>query len=207
MNLSGGTVVAQNRSERQQINSPLLAEMLRLSSDPRQDKDEDKEESKMPLFWRVFGSTVLSIAAMVVVTAYQAFASNLAEVRNDIGQLNKEMRKDLDRLGEAQAELVKVEECDSRMQSVWQSLKELKEDRNELSSLRERCNALVERCKASEDDRRKLGVQMQELREQRIQAAERRTLAEELAALRERLAGLEGGAKNGKLSVEAVRDE
>ena len=184
--------MAQNRSERENQTTPslpVLAEVLRLSAEP---KDDDDREGKLPTFWKVFGSTVLSISAMVVVTAYQSLSSNAAEVRGDVAALNNEMRKELGRLGESQGELVKKDECDSRLKSVWGDLSELKDDQKDIVALKERCAALVKMQQHSEQERRKLADELQALREQHAQQKERRALAAEVAALRERLASLEG---------------
>lgn len=185
--------MSQNRSERQnQIVPPLpiLAEVLRQSSAPKEDgKDEG---NKLPTFWKLFGGTVLSIAAMVTLSAYQALSSNAAEVRSEVAALNNEMRKEFGHLAEGQAELVKKDECESRFKSVWRELAELKEDRKELIALKELVAALSKMQKESETERRRLAQELQSLKEKRIQQEERRALATELSALRERLAGLEG---------------
>jgi chromosome segregation ATPase len=188
-----------------------VAEVLRQCADagqdkPGVDKGAEKEDGKMPVFWRVFGSTVLSIGALVVMTAYQSLSGTTAELRNDIGHLNTEMRKELSRMSEAQAELVKKEEATGRLQTVWTSIKELQDDRKELTSLKERCKALVELYRSSEAERQKLAGQLQTLREQKIQEEERQALARELATLRERLAGLEGRHHNGPGVVRPVGD-
>jgi chromosome segregation ATPase len=185
--------VAQNRSERQNQTTPslpILAEVLRQSAEPKE--EGGKDEARLPTFWKVFGSTVLSISAMVVVTAYQSLSSNAAEVRGDVAALNNEMRKEFGRLAESQGELVKKDECDSRLKSVWRDVGELKEDQKDVQALKERCAALRRMQQQSEQERRKLADELQALREQQVQQQERRALAVEVAALRERLAGLEG---------------
>jgi DNA repair exonuclease SbcCD ATPase subunit len=188
--------VAQDRSERESQNAPglpVVAEVLRQSAEPKDDCTEDgKDESKLPTFWKVFGSTVLSISAMVVVTAYQSLSSNAAEVRADVAALSNEMHKELARLAESKGELVKKDECDSRLKSVWSDVRELQEDQKELQTLRERCAALVKLQQQSEQERRRLADEVQALREQQAMQQQRRALAAEVSALRERLAGLEG---------------
>jgi hypothetical protein len=187
-------VAAPNRSEqRQNLNVPttmtLLAEVARQGCDP---KEEGKEEGKLPAFWKLFGGTVLSIAAMVVVTAYQSLSSNAAEVRSEAAALNNEVRKEMGRLSEAQGELVKKDECDSRFKSMWRDLAELQEDKKDLVRLKEQCEKLARMRDQGEEGRRQLARDLQTLREERIRQKERQALREELAALRERLAGLEG---------------
>lgn len=168
---------------------PML-EMMRQGAEPKPD-DEDKDGPKIPTIWKVFGSTILSITAMVTVSAYQAISSNAAEVRNEVSALNNEMRKEYARVAEHQGDLVKKDECDARVRGVWSSVKELQEDRKQLIALKEHCAKLAELNRQADDDRKKMADEVRSLREERIQAQERRALLAELAALRERLAGLE----------------
>src|SRR5262249_53763950 len=80
-------VMAQNRSERQTplVNqTPVLIETLRQASESCKPKEEDKEERKVPLFWRIFGGTTLSIVSLVVMSAYQSLSGGLADVRQEM---------------------------------------------------------------------------------------------------------------------------
>jgi hypothetical protein len=151
-----------------------------------------KDEGKLPAFWKLFGGTVLSIAAMVVVTAHQSLSSSIADVRSETSALNNEMRKEIGRLAESQGELVKKEECDSRFKSVWRDVAELREDKKELIRLKQQCDELTKMREKSEEGRRQLAQDLRSLREEQVRRRERQALAMELAALRERLAGLEG---------------
>src|SRR5947208_2914022 len=49
-----------------------------------------KGEDRLPIFWRIFGSTVLSIAALVALTLYQQLTGSLNELRNDQSRLNQD---------------------------------------------------------------------------------------------------------------------
>lgn len=184
--------MSQNRSERQLPQSPTLpvaVETLRAATESSKPKDEDKA---MPVFWRVFGGTVLSITALIVMTAYQSLTGAVGELRNDIGHLQNDLRKDLGRVSDSQAELVKKEEVDSRLSSVWRGIKEMQEERKDLDGLRERCTALMGAFKSSDQERQRLARDVQALREKQAAEQERQALVQELQALRERLAGLEG---------------
>jgi hypothetical protein len=130
-----------------------------------------KGEERLPVFWRVFGATLLSIAALVVITLCQHFSSSLNELRSDLGHLNEDLRKDMARLNESQAHLVPKEEFSTRITSVWNSIKELQTLSSTVAALKE-----------------KALVRDEQLREQE----ERRELVRELQRLRERLATLEG---------------
>jgi hypothetical protein len=199
-----GTIVAVNRSERQPHawpNTPVLSEVLRRCAESGPDRGGDRDETRLPLFWRVFGSTVLSITALVVLTAYQSLSGTIAELRSDVIHLEADLRKELGRMSEGQAELVKKEESSGRFQSVWRGIGELQGDRKELTALKERCRALVDAHRAAAAERRRLDQDVQAVREQKAQEEERRALARELAGLRERLAGLEVRQRGGVLQT------
>ena len=179
--------MSPNRDQRE-IPSPqstvLMSEVLRDSIPIRPMEKPEKAggEDRMPLFWRVFGGTILSILALAVITVCQYFNGVLGSLRGDMGRLNEDirkemshletdLRKDLGRLNEAQGRVVKIDDFNSRLKSVWDSIKELQTLSVTVSALKER-DLLRE----------------QHLREEN----ERRELVRELQLLRERLANLEG---------------
>ena len=188
--------MSQSRTDRQQVPpfpSPLIAtEVLRQSSETSKPKEEGKDEKAMPVFWRVFGGTVLSITALVIMTAYQSLTGTIAELRNELTHLNTDLHKELGRAGEVQGELVKKEEADSRLSAVWRGIKEMQDERKDLDALRERCQGLMDAFKSSEQERQRLAREVQGLREKQAAGEERQALVAEVQKLRERLAGLEG---------------
>ncbi len=81
---------------------PILAsETARIGATPSHAAPQSgkNNEEKLSLFWRVFGGTILSIGALVVISAYQALSSGIHELRTDLARAN-----------EARAELVKKDE-------------------------------------------------------------------------------------------------
>lgn len=179
--------MSPNRDQRESPSpqsTALLSEVLRdaIPIRPLEKPEKAGGEDRMPLFWRVFGGTILSIFALAVITVCQYFNGVLGGLRADMGRLNEEIRKemshldtdirkDLGRLNEAQGGVVKTEDFNSRLRSVWDSIKELQALSATVSALKER-DMLRE----------------QHLREEN----ERRELVRELQLLRERLANLEG---------------
>jgi hypothetical protein len=119
-----------------------------------------KVEERISLFWRVFGGTLLSIGALVVVTVYQQFSNSLFELRNDMIHLN-----------EARADLVKKDDFNTRMTSVWNSMKDLQTATNAVTSLRERTMLLEQQLKEAENERKELTREVQKLRD-RVAATE-----------------------------------
>jgi hypothetical protein len=113
-----------------------------------------KGEDRISLFWRIFGGTLLSIAALVVVTVYQQFSNSLFEVRNDMIRLN-----------ESRADLIKKDEFNTRMTSVWSSMKDLQATTTAVTGMRERSALLEQQLKTAEDERKEMGRQLQQLRE------------------------------------------
>lgn len=204
---AGGPVVSQNRSDRQPQQSANLmasAEVLRQQAASGAAQEAKKDDEKgMPVFWRVFGGTVLSIAALVLMTAYQGITGSIADLRSELNHTGTDLRKEIVRITEAQAELLKKEETDSRLSTVWRSLKEMQEERKELTALRERCQGLMSAFKSSEVERQKTAQEVQRLRERAAVEEERRALVLEVQKLRERLAGLE--ARRGPAGATTVQ--
>ena len=177
--------MSENRNEQrapQQASPPVLAlETLRSTSTPLEPAPAAKEE-RLSVFWRVFGGTMLSIAALVVLSLCQYFNNSLNGLRGDlarvnddlhkeIGHLTADLRKDLSRLCESQADLVKKDDYAARIKSIWDSMKELQALSATVAGLKERSM-----------------LQDQQMR----QESERQELVRELHQLRERLANLEG---------------
>jgi hypothetical protein len=111
-------------------------------------------DDRLPLFWRVFGGTLLSIAALVVVTVYQQFSNSLFELRNDMIHLN-----------EARADLLKKDDFNTRLTSVWNSIKDLQTAQATVTGLRERAALLEQHLKDAETDRKEMTHKMDQLRD------------------------------------------
>src|SRR5262245_57585610 len=105
----------------------LTAEALRGAVAGRVPEAPPPREERMSLFWRVFGGTLLSIAALVVVTLYNQFTSSVNELRSDVARLN-----------EARADLIKKDEFNTRLSSMWNGLSEAKSAGAGLVSVREK---------------------------------------------------------------------
>jgi hypothetical protein len=177
--------------------------------DMRSHEPAKHTEERLSVFWRVFGGTILSIFALVAVTLYNNLQSNVTELRAELSRSN-----------EARAELVKKEEFNTRMQSMWdrmQALQELKatvtglkeqitvlgDKHGDLKGVRDQLAAVEAKLKAAEDDHKALakaeltiGALEQKVltRDAQLKTAddERKDMAKQLAELRERLAKVEG---------------
>ena len=186
--------MAQNRSDRPTLanNSlPIQMEMLRQGSESGKPQDSGKDENKLPLFCRVFGGTVLSITALIIMTAYQGLSGGIADMGKQLDHLEADMRKEMSRIAELQGELVRKDECETRIRGVWTQLNEIKEDRKGIIEVKERCESLLGQQRDSVKQRSKIQSDLQEVREHRAAAQQRDELREELARLRERLAAIE----------------
>jgi hypothetical protein len=194
-----------NRVAPQNFNATSLdVETLRSSTAHGAAEAPASGEGGISTFWKIFGGTFLSIAALVFITLCQYFNSSLNELRGDLNHLNGDLRKDLGRFSEAQGELVRKDEFSTRMKSVWDSLKELRDTTTGFLTLKERATLTEQQLKAGEEGHKELAREVQRLREQRAIEDERREMVHELQRLRERLAVLEGrqGAVSGKPAVD-----
>jgi heme exporter protein D len=194
--------LSENRTEErnaQQITSnPIfVAETLRNSLSGKEEEKGKNSEERVSPFWRIFGGTLLSITALVIMTVCQHFNSTLNEQRDQIARFNDEirkdmmhsnedLRKDLSRLSESYGDLVKKEEMSSRFKSVWDGIKDLQSMNTVVTGLKERAI-----------------LRDQQFKEQ----GERQELIKELQQLRERLANLEGKqASTGSVRTAEHRD-
>jgi hypothetical protein len=160
-------------------------------------------EERISLFWRVFGGTLLSIAALVCITVYQQLTSTLGELRTNLNHLT-----------ESRAELVKTDEFNNRTTALWGSIKELQTQSATVSGLKERSALLEQQVRTGQDQlnsrlstvcavlkdvqvpRESVNAMKERLTllEQQVKAGEeeRKELVRELQSLRERQAVLEG---------------
>jgi hypothetical protein len=160
---------------------------------------EQPPASRMPLFWRLFGGTVVAAVAVVGVAVYQQMQSQVSAQRRELAALNKELRKDLAQIGGNYSEMIKKEDHGNRMRTVWDTIKELRSDRSDLTTMKERCSLLLEVYKSGEEERRALAAEVRRLRESKTASDERDALVREIRLLRERIAQLE--TRPGKLKV------
>jgi hypothetical protein len=142
----------------------LAAETLRHSALAREPDliaqgKEPKVEDRWPLFWRIFGATMLSIAALVAITLYNQVISELHNLRNDLNQVNAN-HGDLARKDEVNSRIFEV---NSRTTALLNSQKELQA--TNAASLAQRSALLEQQVKASEEERKEMARELQRLRD------------------------------------------
>ena len=132
----------------------LAAETLRTGDTPVKQKDGDKTEEKISIFWRVFGGTILSITALSVISAYQNLAGNIRQLQVDVG-----------RIGEKSGEYIKSEELNSRTTSLWTGIKEAQAVAPTVTVLNNKAMALENQLVAADHERKELCRELLLLRE------------------------------------------
>jgi hypothetical protein len=133
---------------------PVTVEMLRNASNRVPVAMAEKGEERISLFWRVFGGTILSIVALVAVTLYQQFTNSLGEIRSNVNHLT-----------ESRAELIKTDEFNTRLTTVWTSIKELQAAQAANAALKTKADLLEQQLKMADDERKEMARQLQQLRE------------------------------------------
>jgi chromosome segregation ATPase len=86
-----------------------------------------KEEEHVSIFWRLFGGTILSIVALVSITLYNGISSSISDLRSEVS-----------REREARAELVKKDEYNSRITSVYERMRGIDSLKVELEGQKEK---------------------------------------------------------------------
>jgi hypothetical protein len=149
-------------------------EILRLAAAPAADSPTAakpaKSEDNTPLFWRIFGTTLLSIASLVAITLYQQLSNGIIEVRTQLKAIS-----------EAESDLVKKEDFSTRNQSLANSIKDLQARNSAALELwKERAALLDRQIQIGEEDSKQqikeLNRELQRLRE-RVAVVESRQAA------------------------------
>jgi hypothetical protein len=167
----------------------LATETLRRSASS---EEPEQKGGGISTFWKVFGGTLLSIAALAIITLCQHFNGRLNALQTDIEYQTNDLRKELGRLCETQTDLLKKDEFGTRLKTVWDELKDLRDSAASLAVLKERAALTEQQLRVADEERKELLREVRQLRERRAADDERRELVRELQALRERLAALEG---------------
>lgn len=94
------------------------------SGKPAEAKGDDNQVS---VFWRVFGGTILSIVALAAITLYNNLSSGISDLRTE---LNRER--------EVRAGLVKKEDNDTRVKTIYDRIRTIEGYKVEIEALRER---------------------------------------------------------------------
>jgi hypothetical protein len=183
----------QSAVDRARGNTLAAAETLRNGADTA--AQPTRGDDRVSLFWRICGGTVLSILALAAVTVYQQINAGLNELRNDYG-----------RLTETNADMVKKDEFNNRLATVWNSIKDLQATPAAVTTLKEKAALLEQQLKSEQEHGEAAAKELEVLNsavmvlkeratvqeQQARQEEERKELVRELQQLRERLANLEG---------------
>lgn len=174
----------------------LAAETVRAGDlNPARPARDEKPEERVSLFWRIFGGTILSICALIVINAYQSLTGNIHEVRSD-----------LSRLRESATDWIRKDDFNSRHTTLWNSIRELQALQTSVTVLTKQQATLEQQAGIVDKDHKELVAVIATLQTLRDKDAnlekiikdaetERREFAREIQQLRERLAKLEGHAE------------
>ncbi|HEY1381246.1 MAG TPA: hypothetical protein VGF55_30885 [Gemmataceae bacterium] len=189
----------------------LAAETLRAGDTAdKRPKDGEKTEERISVFWRVFGGTILSITALMVISAYQTLANGIHEVRTDLG-----------RLREATADFIKKDEFNSRTTKLWDGIREVQAIDPKVTVLTNRLTAQETQLTAADRERKEMQtaiLQLTALKDRLAAADDARKLTEHdhrelqaaaatLAALKEKDAALEKQVKDAEAERREVQRE
>jgi predicted nuclease with TOPRIM domain len=100
------------------------------SSSGEKPVDKKKDEEHMSLFWRVFGGTILSIVALVVITLYNNITTSISDLRTDLSHER-----------EARADLVKKDDFNARANAQSDRIRAIDGVKIEFEGLKEKLQA------------------------------------------------------------------
>jgi hypothetical protein len=170
----------------------LAAETLRAGDSSARPASPEKPEERVSVFWRVFGGTILSICALLVINAYQSIGNSIHELRADLG-----------RLRETSGDFVRKDEFNSRQTALWNAFKDMQSLQTTVSVLNNKLTALEQQIGGPDRIQKELlavSTALTALREKdgilekliKDAETERREFTKEFQLIRERIAKLEG---------------
>jgi chromosome segregation ATPase len=160
----------------------MAAETARSAAESSAEKAPKKEEEHISLFWRVFGGTILSIVALVSITLYNNISSSITELRNEVS-----------REREARAELVKKDDHNSRVTSIYERMRGIETVKVELEGMKEKVSGATSGTAAA---KKETTVALEAIKKDVTAALDAMKKDEAaLEVLKERVAALEGVKK------------
>jgi len=166
-------------------------------------KDEKREEERMSLFWRVFGGTILSIVALVLITLYNNLQSSINELRAELSHER-----------EARAALVKKDDVDARLKTQFERIRAVEGYKADLETMKERsatnaqsADAVRKELSASLDAVKKETAGLEVIKE-RVALLE--ALKKEVAgldAVKEKLTAIAADLKSARDEVQKAQQE
>ncbi|MGL6076720.1 MAG: hypothetical protein ACRC8S_21410 [Fimbriiglobus sp.] len=133
---------------------PVDYQAFRLAAMNSSNESAHAKEDRFAMWWRIFGGTILSILALGGVTIYNNLANNITELRADLNRANTDLRAEVAKSNEARAELIRKDEFNLRMTTVWDGIKTMQTQgnaqtgtvtgyRTELDGLKERLTRMT----------------------------------------------------------------
>lgn len=175
--------------------TPVMVETVRSAAAPPTAGDD----SKISVFWRVFGGTILSIVALVSITLFNSIQSAISELRADAARAREALasavkREDLDRERESRASMAKKEDVDARVKTIYERIRTIEGYKGDIEAVKERASAATLAVDALKKD---VGSS--------VDALKRDTAT--LEVLRERFAVLSGEVKLATEAAQRVQAE
>ena len=186
---------AQDETSEYGSDTQTLAEAQLTRPEPPKPAEKPPEE-RMSLVWRVFGGTILSIVALACITLFNNITSNIAELRSELtrtqaelNRSNAEIRGELNRVHDGRSDVIKKDDFNSRMTTVWDGIKSLQLQNNtqnaSLASLKTEQEGVKERSTKAGTDievmRKEFAAGIEALKKD--QGASNDTIKKDVAAL------------------------
>lgn len=116
----------------------------------------DKTEERMSLFWRVFGGTILSVVALIVLTLYNNLNQNISEVRADSTRTINELRSRVDQQNDARGDLMRRTDLEKGLSALAARLDALASLSATVTAVGEKMATLSDRATAAGKDQREV---------------------------------------------------
>jgi predicted nucleic acid-binding Zn-ribbon protein len=171
---------------------------------PKETGSAKSGDEKISLFWRIFGGTILSIVALLVITAYQSITGSIHDMHTELSQLR-----------EAKADLVKKDEYAQTRTRIWEKLQDLEKQIGAASApvvqIKDRVGQLEEQSKTTSLERKEMHELHATIKERMAQFEQQlnqgKTTQKDLQSLLQTVSGLQEKSVLRDQQLKQLEDE
>ncbi len=168
-------------------------------------KETDKGgDEKVSLFWRIFGGTLLSIVALLVLTAYQSITGSIHDLRSDLSMLK-----------EAKADLVKKDEFSAKTNKLWDKIQDVEKQTGAavgpVQQMKDRLGQLEDQAKTTSQERKEMHELQATVKERMLQFEQQlnqgKTTQKDLQTVQQTISGLQEKSVLRDQQIKQLEDE
>ena len=146
--------IGRERLSLERDTNDVSAVAVRVIESPHAKPMMDKPEDRMSLFWRVFGGTILSVAALIGVTLYNNLNSTISEIRADSTRTINELRARIDAQNDSRGDLMRRADLEKALTALSARLDAMDKLSSTIAAIKEQMTALSDKSLTAAKDQK-----------------------------------------------------